>query len=317
MLVTGASGFVGRWLCSELVRRGHHVRAVLRASTNMDIAGCETVKISSIDSDTDWADALYGETTIIHLAARVHVMHDNTSSPLEEFRKVNVDGTENLARAAAAGGVKRFVYVSSIGVNGLMSDFGKPYSELDKPRPHNAYALSKWEAEQRLSRVSEETGLEVVVVRPPLVYGAGAPGNFEQMLKVLVKGVVLPLALVRNQRSLIYVENLVDVLILCATHPAAAGETFLVSDAEDVSTSDLLRRLGFALGYPARLIPVPVALLHAGGALLGKRDMAQRLCGSLQVDISKVRRLLGWNPPVRLDEGLRRTAQGYLNEEAV
>lgn len=316
ILITGANGFVGRPLCAELLRQGWFVRAAMRAA-NLLIGDVDMLVIGTIDAKTNWTESLHGVDVVIHLAARVHVMNDTSADPLEEFRKVNVAGTERLARCAATAGVKRLVYVSSIKVNGEMTCEGGKFSEMDLPSPQDPYGVSKWEAEQVLHRVALETGLEVVIVRPPLVYGAGVKGNFAQMLKILAKRIPLPFSSVDNRRSLIYVENLVDVLILCATHPAAAGETFLVSDAEDVSTSDLLRRLGFALGYPARLIPVPVALLHAGGALLGKRDMAQRLCGSLQVDISKVRRLLGWNPPVRLDEGLRRTAQGYLNEEAV
>lgn len=315
-LITGANGFVGASLCAELARRDMSARAAVRSiETRLD--GVELTIVGEITGNTAWKTALSNVDIVIHLAARVHVMNENSADPLEEFRKVNVSGTERLARCAATAGVKRLVYVSSIKVNGEMTCEGGKFSEMDLPSPQDPYGVSKWETEQVLHRVALETGLEVVIVRPPLVYGAGVKGNFAQMLKILAKRIPLPFSSVDNRRSLIYVENLVDVLILCATHPAAAGETFLVSDAEDVSTSDLLRRLGFALGYPARLIPVPVVLLHAGGALLGKRDMAQRLCGSLQVDISKVRRLLGWNPPLRLDEGLRRTAQGYLNEETV
>lgn len=307
MLVTGASGFVGRALCAELVKRGHSVRAALRTPEDFDIAGCETVKISGIDSHTDWNHALHGVTTVIHLAARVHVMHDDASDPLEEFRRVNVAGTEHLARFAAANGVKRFVYVSSIKVNGEETSGEKVFTEMDEPSPQDPYGVSKWEAEQVLHRVSQETGLEVVIVRPPLVYGSGVKGNFAQMLKVLAKGIPLPLASIDNLRSLVYVGNLVDALILCATHPVAVGKIFLVSDGEDVSTSELLRQLGAALGHPARLFPCPSAILILSGRLIGKSDQIGRLLGSLRVDSGKIRRELDWCSPYTLREGVKNT----------
>lgn len=307
MLVTGASGFVGRTLCAELVKRGHSVRAALRTPENFDIAGCETVKISGIDLHTDWNHALHGVTTVIHLAARVHVMHDDASDPLEEFRRVNVAGTEHLARFAAANGVKRFVYVSSIKVNGEETSGEKVFTEMDAPSPQDPYGVSKWEAEQALHRVSQETGLEVVIVRPPLVYGSGVKGNFAQMLKVLSKGIPLPLASINNLRSLVYVGNLADALILCAIHPAAAGQTYLVSDGEDVSTSELLRQLGAAYGRPARLFPCPSALLKLSGILLGKSSQMARILGSLRVESSKMRNELNWKPPYSLRDGLQIT----------
>ncbi|MFA5826011.1 MAG: SDR family oxidoreductase [Gallionellaceae bacterium] len=307
MLVTGASGFVGRTLCAELVRRGHSVRAALRTPDNFDIAGCETIRISEIDSHTDWNHALHGVTTVIHLAARVHVMRDDASDPLEEFRRVNVAGTEHLARSAAMSGVKRFVYVSSIKVNGEETSGEKVFTEADVPSPQDPYGVSKWEAEQALHRVSQETGLEVVIVRPPLVYGPGVKGNFAQMLKVLSKNIPLPLASINNLRSLVYVGNLADVLILCAMHPAAAGQTYLLSDGEDVSTSELLRQLGAALGHPARLFSCPPVILSLSGRLIGKSDQIGRLLGSLRVDSGKIRRELSWNPPYTLGEGLKNT----------
>lgn len=312
MLVTGASGFVGRMLCAELVKRGHSVRAALRTPENFDIAGCETVKISGIDAHTDWNHALHGATTVIHLAARVHVMRDDASDPLEEFRRVNVAGTEHLARSAAANGVKRFVYVSSIKVNGEETSGEKVFTEVDAPSPQDPYGVSKWEAEQALHRVSQETGLEVVIVRPPLVYGSGVKGNFAQMLRMLSKDIPLPLASIDNLRSLVYVGNLADALILCAIHPAAAGQTYLVSDGEDISTSELLRQLGVALGHPARLFPCPPAILILSGRLMGKSDQIGRLLGSLRVDSGKIRRELKWNSPYTLLEGLKNTGASVL-----
>jgi nucleoside-diphosphate-sugar epimerase len=250
---------------------------------------------------------------VIHLAARVHVMHENSDNPLEEFYKVNVAGSVRLAQVAATCGVKRFVYVSTIGVNGMQTSQGHIYSENDMANPHNAYAVSKWEAEQQLSLVSEETGLELVFVRPPLVFGVGAPGNFAQMLKVIAKRIPLPLGSVRNLRSLVYVENLADALITCAIHPAAAGQTYLVSDGEDISTSELLCQMGEGIGRPARLFSFPHIFLKLAGRLVGKSDQVQRLLGSLQVDSGKIRRELNWTPPFTLQQGLQATAEWYRN----
>jgi nucleoside-diphosphate-sugar epimerase len=313
MLVTGANGFVGRMLCAELLKRGHSVRGALRAPENFDIAGCEVAKISDIDSYTDWTHALRGINTVIHLAARVHIMKEDALDPLEEFRSVNVLGTERLARSASASGVRRLVYVSSIGVNGSQTKRGQLFVESDQTNPHNAYALSKWEGEQCLLRISKETGMEVVIVRPPLVYGPGVKGNFAQMLRALVGGIPLPLASVHNQRSLVYVENLVDALITCATHPAATGQTYLVSDGEDVSTPDLLRQLGASMGRSARLFPCPSALLKLAGRLIGKTDQIERLLGSLRVDSGKIRRELNWDAPYTLCEGLQKTGASVRN----
>jgi nucleoside-diphosphate-sugar epimerase len=234
-------------------------------------------------------------------------MRDDSSDQLVEFRRINTAGTENLARSAAAGGVKRLVYVSSIGVNGLFTNGDARFSELDVPAPHNPYAVSKWEAEQALNTVQQQTGLEVVVVRPPLVYGARAPGNFAQMLKAVAFGVPLPLGSVRNKRDLIYVGNLADALIACATHPEAAGQTYLVCDGEAVSTPGLLRRLAEEMNVPSRVFPFPPALLKIAGRLTGKSAQVERLLGSLQVDSGKICRELNWMPPYTLSQGLRET----------
>jgi len=309
-LVTGANGFVGHSLCAELSQRGYSVRGAMR-SENVVCACLERAVVGQIDGKTNWTTALAGIGAVIHLAARVHVMHDSSADPLAEFRKVNVAGTEYMARRAAESGVKRFVYVSSIKVNGEATDGVRKFTELDAPDPQDPYGVSKYEAEQALHRVAAETGLEVVIVRPPLVYGARVKGNFAHMLKVLARSIPLPLASVNNRRSLIYVGNLVDTLILCATHPKAAGQTYLVSDGEDISTPDLLRQLGDAMGHPARLLPCPQALLTLAGRLTGKADQVERLLGSLQIDSGKIRRELGWTPPHTLDQGLRATAVGF------
>ena len=306
-LVVGANGFVGKPLCKELARQGKVCRAAVR-SGNLPIENIEVVKIGSIDGQTDWSVALRDIEVVIHLAARVHVMRDTASDPLEEFRKVNLHGTENLARQAAQAGVRRMVYVSSIKVNGEATVEDEKFSESDAPNPQDPYGISKCEAEQALHRVSEETGMEVVIVRPPLVYGEGVKGNFAQMLKVLARGIPLPLASVKNRRSLLHVGNLTDALILCATHPMAANQTYLLSDGEDVSTPDLLRQLGAAMGHPARLFPCPPAILKLAGRLTGRSDQVERLLGSLSIDSGKIRRELGWKPPFTLLEGLRRAS---------
>ena len=310
-LVTGASGFVGGALCGRLAACGFRVRAVLRDGGDSSIRSCEIVRVPAISIDIDWANALSGITTVIHLAARVHVMHEKAADPLAEFRKVNVAGTEHLARSAAANGVKRLVYVSSIKVNGEITNDEDKFTESMGPSPQDPYGISKFEAELALHRVADETGLEVVIVRPPLVYGAGVKGNFVQMFKVLAEGIPLPLASVRNRRSLIYVGNLVDALIVCATHPAAAGQTYLVSDGVDISTPDLLRQIGEEIGRPARLIPFPPALLRLVGRMTGKAGQVDRLLGSLRVDSGKIRRELNWTPPYTLQQGLRATAEWY------
>jgi nucleoside-diphosphate-sugar epimerase len=302
LLVTGASGFVGRALSASLLKNN-----VLLTLTSRAPAAPEVVAIGELGISTDWTSSLRQCDTVVHLAARVHVMRDTAADPLAAFRAVNVDGTLSLARQAAAAGVKRFVFISSIGVNGSQTAPGESFSEADRAQPHNAYACSKWEAEQGLLRVASETGLEVAIIRPPLVYGANAPGNFGSLLRAVQRGYPLPLGAVHNQRSLVALDNLVDFIILCTTHPLAANQTFLVSDGQDMSTTQLVRGMAQAAGVSDRLLPVPVPLVRAAASLLGKTDAVDRLCGNLQVDISKARRLLDWSPSVSVQEGLRRT----------
>ena len=309
-MISGAGGFVGRALCAELFRRGQSVSAAVR-SDKSSIKNTEVIIVGAIDSETKWADALCDVDVVIHLAARVHVMREKAADPLAEFLQVNLHGTSNLARQAACFGVKRFVYVSSIKVNGEQTSATQSFTELDEPSPQDFYSISKWQAEQALWRIAQETGLEIVVVRPPLVYGPGVKGNFAQMLAVIAKRFPLPLASVYNRRSLIYVENLVDALIVCATHPVAAGQTYLVCDGEDISTPDLLRQLGDAMGCPAHMLPFPPSWLRMLGKLSGKSEQVERLLGSLQVDSGKIRRDLNWFPPYTLQQGLQATAESY------
>jgi len=275
------------------------------------------VQVGDLAACADWSGALGDVSVVVHAAARVHVMDDTVINPLAEFRRVNVDGTLNLARQAAASGIRRFIFISSIKVNGESTPLGHPFTTEDTSGPQDPYGISKHEAELGLRQLATETGMEVVIIRPPLVYGPGVKANFQSMMRWLQRGIPLPFGAIHNKRSLVALDNLVDLIITCLDHPAAANQTFLAADGEDLSTTELLRRMGHALGKPARLIPVPASLLEAGAALLGRRDMAQRLCGSLQVDISKAKPLLGWSPPISVDEGLRRAAQGFLKGKAV
>ncbi|HET9114369.1 MAG TPA: SDR family oxidoreductase [Burkholderiales bacterium] len=309
LLITGANGFVGRALCEAALVRGFAVKAATRSPCWFS-DGIESAVIGPVDGETDWTSALAGVDVVIHLAARVHVMRESALDPLAEFRRVNAAGTAQLARSAAAAGAQRLVYVSTIKVNGEETTGERRYSELDGAAPQDAYGVSKWEAEQALHKVSRETGLQVVIVRPPLVYGAGVKGNFAQMLRAVARGVPLPLASVDNRRDLLYVGNLVDALLRCAVHPAAAGQTFLLSDGEPVSTPELLRRLAQALGVAGRLFPFPPALLKLAGKLTGRSAQIERLLGSLQIDSGKIRRELDWQPPYSLEQGLRDTAAG-------
>jgi len=317
ILVTGATGFVGSALVATLARERIETRACVRRDDASIPDGVHTVQVSDLSRDTDWNHALTGVDVVVHCAGRAHVMKEGASDPLLAFRTVNVEGTLNLARQAVAAGVKQFVFVSSIGVNGVQTRLGKPFSEADKPIPHNAYALSKWEAEQGLLQIAVESGLAVVIIRPPLVYGCNAPGNFGSLMRAVQRGLPLPLGAVHNQRSLVALDNLVDFILTCITHPQAANQTFLVSDGQDLSTTELVRGMARAAGVPVRLLPVPVWALQGGARLLGKGDAVQRLCGNLQVDISKARQLLGWIPPMSVAEGLRRAVGGALHEKTV
>lgn len=302
-LLTGASGFLGRSLAKRLVlqKRGH--LTVTTRSQNAPIEVPSYV-VGDLSGTTDWRKAVTGQQIVIHAAARAHVTNVGVGDPLAEYRRVNVDGTLELARQAAAAGVKRFVFISSIGVNGNINV--RPFTALDVPHPGEPYAQSKWEAEQGLWRIQQETGMELVIIRPPLMYGPEAPGNFGSLVRWIGKGIPLPLGAIRNRRSLVGIDNLVDLIVRCIDHPAAANQVFLAGDGRDISTTELLRLVGDAMGRPARLIPVPAGVLKLSAALLGRKAMAQRLLGSLQVDISQTCETLDWQPPFSIEEGLRR-----------
>ena len=311
ILVTGATGFVGRVLCFRLLSEGWNVRGTILASESPSalVASVEPVLIEPLGPGTLWSHALANVDTVIHLAARVHIMDDPASDSLTKFRMVNVEGTAKLAREAAKAGVKRLVFVSSIKVNG--EETAKPYTHDSPPQASDPYGISKWEAELALRQIEAETGLEVVVVRPTLVYGPGVRANFLNMMKVVQRGIPLPFASISNNRSLIYVGNLVDALAVCAAHPAAVGQTYLVSDGEDVSTPELIRKTASALAVSARLVPFPPSLMRLAGTLTGKSAAVKRLLGSLTVDSTKIRRDLGWQPPFAMAEGLRETVEWY------
>ena len=309
VLVSGATGFVGRALLARLQGPGHAVRAALRTPTSTGAAG-EIAVVGDIGPDTDWQQALTDIDCVVHLAARAHVFDDPGAGLLADYRRINVLGTTRLAQQAAAAGVRRFVFLSSVKVNGE-STAAQPFSDVDPPLPEDAYGISKREAEDALWQIGADTGMEVVILRAPLVYGPGVKGNFLRLLRVVARGLPLPLASIDNRRSLIYVGNLVDAIVACIDVPAAAGKTWLVSDGEDVSTPALIRKLAAASGKPPRLLPCPVALLRFGAALLGQRAALQRLTGSLQVDSSRIRRELGWQPRYSLDQGLNATVRWY------
>lgn len=312
ILVTGATGFVGGALVRRLVA-DHAFNGVVAAVRQGVAQWPERVKqlqVGDLLSTTDWSAALQGVDALVHCAARVHVMQDDSTDPLGAYRAVNVEGTLNLAQQAAAKGVRRFVFVSSIKVNGEATPLGQPFSADSRPLPLDPYGVSKLEAEQGLREIEAKTGMDVVIVRPPLVYGPGVKANFASMLRWVARGVPLPLGAIHNARSMVALDNLVDLLVICLKHPAAAGQTFLVSDGEDVSTTELLHRTAQAMKKKVVLLPIPTFVLETGAALLGKRSVAQRLCGSLQVDIEKTRSLLRWNPPLNLDQGLIKAVEG-------
>ena len=319
--VTGATGFVGGALANELQTRGYGVRKIVRAvgkpSTN-------TIEIGEIDGNTEWSNALSNVTTVIHCAARVHVLKEFATDPLASFRAVNVVGTSRLASKAAELGVKRFIYISSVKVNGESTDGlnegrGGLFTPFDQPNPSDPYGISKWEAEKELWRISQESGMEVVIVRPPLVYGAGVKANFLRLIKLVKLGLPLPLGCINNKRSMIALVNLIDFLILCTAHPLASGQTFMISDGLDLSTVDLVRKIssiiveiergkGSSVRYKYRktlIVPVPIWTLNFVSMLVNREEEINRLIGSLQVDISHSLKSLSWAPPISVDEGLR------------
>jgi nucleoside-diphosphate-sugar epimerase len=316
VLVTGATGFIGGAILAQLaLERGIELRGTVRHNTQGKVAGAYTLFDGDLTPDTDWRQAMSEVNIIVHTAARVHVMQDLAPNPLDEFRRINVAGTLNLARQAAVAGVQRFIFVSSIKVNGECTSSGRPFTAADEPAPVDFYGISKHEAEIGLRKISQETGVEVVIIRPVLVYGPSVKGNFLSMVRWLYRGVPLPFGAIHNQRSLLALDNLVDLIVTCLNSPAAANQTFLAADGHDLSTTELLKLLRDTLGSHSHLFPLPVRYIEMGAKLVGKSSIAQRLCSSLQVDISKTKKLLAWQPVISVEEGLRRVAIGFLNEK--
>ncbi len=356
ILITGANGFIGKSLCKRMLADGYQVRGAVRGTTQMTVlpSGVEGVMVGDIGPETDWSEALAGIEGIVHLAARVHVMRENSVNPLAAYREVNVEGTKCLAIAAVNAGVKRFVYISSVKVNGENTEDksrdqeknrdqgsgvrgqGKnryqvsgrsgqgtggrrsvskqSFSEKDVPEPQDPYGISKWEAEQVLHDVAADTGLEVVILRPPLVYGPEVRGNFLRLLRIVWMGIPLPLANINNCRSFIFLRNFIDAIITCIIHPKAAGETFMVSDGRDLSTPELIRMIAEVMGRKTRLFPFYPAMLKAMGKITGKSAEIKRLVGFLCVNNGKIKRMLGWKPPFTMEEGLRETAKWYTKK---
>lgn len=310
ILITGANGFIGSVILAALEARGIQVRGAVRT-----FAKNTNVTVGDIGPNTNWLAALVAVDTVIHTAARVHVMNDDVLDPLVEFRRVNTEGTLSLAHQAVKTGVKRFIYLSSIKVNGEYSESGSSFSPDDGFIPNDPYGLSKYEAEQGLLALAEETGMAVVIIRPPLVYGPGVKGNFCSLMKWIDRGVPLPLGDINNQRSLVALDNLVSFIIHCIHHPKAVNEIFLISDGADVSTTDLLRKVAQAFDKTPRLIPVPVWLMNFAAKLIGKNYVADRLFDSLQIDSSKAGELLGWRPVITMDQQLKETVEAYLKDE--
>ena len=310
ILLTGATGFLGTHLLEELAKHRFSVKILLR---NENQVFSNAVVVPQFNQTANFKEACLDINTVIHCAARVHVMDDKEQNPLQAFREVNTYGTLNFAQQAADAGVKRFIFISSIKVNGESTEFGKPFKPDDSHIPSDPYGLSKYEAEIGLQKIAKETGMDVVIIRPPLVYGPGVKANFATMMKWVNKGVPLPLGGIKaNKRSLVSVDNLVDLIITCVDHPNAANQTFLVSDDDDVSTTGLLQNMATALNVPSRLIPVPASWFELASKLIGKPAIAQRLCGSLHVDISKTKKLLGWKPPYSAAECMKKTAVAFL-----
>lgn len=310
IMLTGASGFIGRALMSDLMNRNHEVTAVVRDINKVDAVNLVSLQsIVNFDNEQLCGLDFSGVTSVVHLAARAHVISDSVANPLAEFRKINTEATLNLARCAAAAGVKRFVFLSSIGVNGICNN--EPFNIEQSAAPVEDYAQSKLEAEIGLRQIASETGIEAVIIRPPLVYGPGAPGNFGKLTQLVKKNLPLPLGAVYNKRSLVALDNLIDLIMTCIEHPKAANQTFLVSDDNDVSTTELLKMMTRAAGKHPRLLPVPVSWLTLAAKLTGKKAVVDRLCSNLQVDITHTKETLNWKPPVSMEEGIKRC---FVNE---
>ncbi|ROP20118.1 UDP-glucose 4-epimerase family protein [Vibrio crassostreae] len=309
VLVTGSTGFVGSRVVELARERDWNVTSVVRKQIE---PLTNSLVIPSIDGSTDWSGAFEGVDCIVHCAARVHQMNESEQDALTAYRETNTLGTLNLAKQAAEAGVKRFVLVSSIKVNGEFTEPGSPFLPNLDNIPRDPYGLSKYEAEVELAKLSKDTGLEVVIIRPPLVYGPGVKANFLSMMRLIEKGIPLPFGAIHNKRSLVYLDNLSSLILTCCDHPSAPGHTFLASDDHDVSTTQLMRTIALSMGKSPRLAPIPMSWIQLAAAVLNKKHIAQRVCGSLQVEIRTTKEILGWKPPVNFEQGIKRTVEAYL-----
>ncbi|MCI5165706.1 MAG: SDR family oxidoreductase [Candidatus Electrothrix sp. GM3_4] len=310
VLLTGSTGFVGQALTNYLNQEGFSVTAAVRRSPETFPPSVQQIPVADLLPETDWQPALSDVGTVVHLAARAHILRETAPDPLSAFRKVNVQGTKRLAEQAASSGVRRFIFISSIGVLGTHTNGRKPFTEEDKPTTPEYYGISKWEAEQSLRKIEAESGMEVAILRPPLIYGPGVKANFLNLVKLVDKGIPLPLDCVKNTRSLLGLSNMISAITTCITHEKAAGKTYLLSDGEDVSTPELVRHIATALGKKPRLLPIPTILLRLSGNLTGKTAQVDRLLGSLVIDSSKIRDELGWRPVCSMQEELEKMAGG-------
>jgi len=315
LLISGASGFLGHALSEQLIKTSIPFVGVYRGK---HVGPCpnSTYMIDNLGVETQWLSGLTDITCVIHCAARAHIMNDESEDPLTEYRKVNTAGTLNLAKQAAQAGVKRFIFISSIKVNGESTTDNPAFTADDKRQPLDPYGISKSEAEEQLLGLAATTGMEVVIIRPPLVYGPGVKANFASLLNLVSKGLPLPFACINtNKRSMVSIYNLVDLIITCIDHPKAANQVFLVSDDDDLSTASMIRKLAKACGKSGWMLPVSIKLFQFVGKLSGKTDVINRLTGSLHVDISKTKTLLNWTPIMSVDEGFKKTADAFLQQK--
>jgi UDP-glucose 4-epimerase len=315
ILVTGATGFIGQRLIQHLLAQtSFNISALVRDRNHSFPAKIKILLVPTIDGDTDYSSYLDNIDIVIHLAARVHRMGDLGSSSYLAYKATNTDGTSRLAEQAANAGVKRFIYISTIKVNGELTTIGAPFTADDTPQPSDPYAVSKHKAEQALQSLSKTTGLEYVIIRPPLVYGPGVKANFEKLIGLIHRNIPLPLGAINNQRSLVSIDNLISLITQCITHPQAANQVFLVSDDKDLSTTALLEMIAEAMNRPVRLLPIPETILTYAAKLFGKSDIAKRLIGNLQIDLSKTKSLLDWQPEITPEEGIRKATQSFIHE---
>jgi nucleoside-diphosphate-sugar epimerase len=313
ILVTGANGFVGRQLCRSLSQKGFWVKAAVRQTAIAPTEEMQYIPVGDIGPHTDWTEALHGVDLVVHLAGRAHIRRDSSANSMAEYERINTLGTIRLAQMAAAAHVKRFLFLSSVKVNGEETH-GQPFAETDRPAPLDFYAVSKWKAEEGLLHLHRQGELSVVIIRPPLVYGPGVRANFLQLIRLVDSGLPLPLGKIQNKRSLVGLRNLIEFITVCLHDPSAAGELFLVSDQEDLSTADLVQRLAVFLGRSPYLLPIPYQFMAIMARIMGKQEAFNKLCHSLQVDVEKSRKVLHWNPPFSVNEELEHTIQWYKNE---